>query len=121
VPPTVQAVLGARIDGLPAPEKQLLQGAAVIGHDVPFALMHAICGLPKDECRGLLGHLERAEFLYATQLFPDLQYTFKHSLTHDVAYSGLLQERRREIHGGRRAEGTQGMEPCVVSRLVEVS
>jgi len=99
VPPTVQAVLGARIDGLPAPEKQLLQEAAVIGHDVPFALLHAICGLPEDECRGLLGHLERAEFLYATQLFPDLQYTFKHSLTHDVAYSGLLHERRREIHG----------------------
>ena len=51
VPPTVQAVLAARIDALPAAEKHLLQEAAVIGHDVPFALLHAICGLTEDELR----------------------------------------------------------------------
>ena len=61
-------------------------------------LLHAICGLTEDELRGLLDNLQAAEFLYSTQLFPDLQYTFKHSLTHDVAYSGVLHERRREIH-----------------------
>ena len=98
VPPTVQAVLAARIDALPAAEKRLLQEAAVIGHDVPFDLLHAICGLTEDELRGLLDNLQAAEFLYATQLFPDLQYTFKHSLTHDVTYSGVLHERRRDIH-----------------------
>ena len=98
VPPTVQAVLAARIDALPAAEKRLLQEAAVIGHDVPFALLHAICGLTEDELRGLLDNLQAAEFLYATQLFPDLQYTFKHALTHDVTYSGVLHERRRDIH-----------------------
>ena len=98
VPPTVQAVLAARIDALPAAEKRLLQEAAVIGHDVPFALLHAICGLTEDELRGLLDNLQAAEFLYATQLFPDLQYTFKHSLTHDVTYSGVLHERRRDLH-----------------------
>ncbi len=52
----------------------------------------------EDELRGLLDNLQAAEFLYATQLFPDLQYTFKHSLTHDVTYSGVLHERRRDIH-----------------------
>jgi class 3 adenylate cyclase/tetratricopeptide (TPR) repeat protein len=98
VPPTVQAVLGARIDTLPAPEKRLLQEAAVIGHDAPFALLHAICGLAEYDLRGLLENLQTAEFLYASQLFPELQYTFKHSLTHDVAYAGLLHERRRDIH-----------------------
>jgi class 3 adenylate cyclase/tetratricopeptide (TPR) repeat protein len=98
VPPTVQAVLAARIDALPAATKHLLGEAAVIGHDVPFALLHAICGLPEDELRGLLDHLQTAEFLYSTRLFPDLQYTFRHSLTHAVAYSGVLHERRREIH-----------------------
>ena len=46
----------------------------------------------------LLDHLQAAEFLYETQLFPDLEYTFKHALTHEVTYSGLLQERRRELH-----------------------
>jgi class 3 adenylate cyclase/tetratricopeptide (TPR) repeat protein len=98
VPPTVQAVLAARIDALPAATKHLLEEAAVIGHDVPFALLHAICGLPEDELRGLLDHLQTAEFLYSTRLFPDLQYTFRHSLTHAVAYSEVLHERRREIH-----------------------
>jgi predicted ATPase len=45
-----------------------------------------------------LAHLQAAEFLYETQLFPDLEYTFKHALTHDVAYAGLLGERRRALH-----------------------
>lgn len=98
VPPTVQAVLSARIDALTVAEKRLLQDAAVIGHDVPFALLHAISGMEEDEIRGLLGNLQASEFLYTTQLFPDLQFTFKHSLTHDVAYSGLRHQRRREMH-----------------------
>jgi class 3 adenylate cyclase/tetratricopeptide (TPR) repeat protein len=98
IPPTVQAVLAARIDGLPAAEKRLLQEASVIGHDVLFALLHAISGLPEDELRGLLDQVQDAEFLYATQLFPDLQYSFTHSLTHDVTYNGVLHDRRRDIH-----------------------
>jgi tetratricopeptide (TPR) repeat protein len=98
VPPTIQAVLAARIDALPTAEKHLLQDAAVVGHDVPFALLQAICGLGEDEVRGLLGNLQASEFVYNTQLFPDLQFTFKHSLTHDVAYAGLRHERRREMH-----------------------
>jgi len=98
VPPTVQAVLAARIDALPAAEKRLLQEASVIGHDVLFALLRAISGLQEDELRGLLDDVQASEFLYATQLFPDLQYTFTHSLTHDVTYNGVLLERRRDIH-----------------------
>src|SRR5579862_1777526 len=98
VPPTVQAVLAARIDALPAAEKRLLQEASVIGHDVLFALLHAISGLSEDDLRGLLDDVQASEFLYATQLFPDLQYTFTHSLTHDVTYNGVLLERRRDIH-----------------------
>src|SRR5262249_36227824 len=41
VPATVQAVLAARIDRLPSEEKRLLQTAAVIGTEVPFALLRA--------------------------------------------------------------------------------
>ena len=98
IPPTVQAVLSARIDALPLPEKRLLQEAAVIGHDVPYALLPAICGLSEGDTRRLLGNLQAGEFLYTSQLYPELQYTFKHSLTHDVAYSGLLHARCRELH-----------------------
>jgi class 3 adenylate cyclase/tetratricopeptide (TPR) repeat protein len=98
IPPTVQAVLAARVDALPPADKHLLQEAAVIGHDVPFALLQAICGLAEDKLRSLLDNLQAAEFLYSTRLYPELQYTFKHALTHDVTYSGVLHERRREIH-----------------------
>jgi class 3 adenylate cyclase/tetratricopeptide (TPR) repeat protein len=115
IPPTVQAVLAARIDALPAAEKRLLQDASVIGHDVLFALLHAISGLPEDELRGLLDDVQAAEFLYATQLFPDLQYTFTHSLTHDVTYNGVLVERRRDIH----ARIVEAIEQLYAGRLGE--
>ena len=45
-----------------------------------------------------LAHLQAAEFLYETRLFPEQEYTFKHALTHEVAYGSLLQERRRVLH-----------------------
>jgi tetratricopeptide (TPR) repeat protein len=54
--------------------------------------------VPEDGLRRGLGHLQAAEFLYETSLFPDLEYTFKHALTHDVAYGSLLQDRRRALH-----------------------
>src|SRR5205823_13575130 len=38
------------------------------------------------------------EFLYETRLFPDHEYTFKHALTHEVAYGSLLLEQRRVLH-----------------------
>jgi class 3 adenylate cyclase/predicted ATPase len=98
VPATVQAVLAARIDRLSPEEKQLLQSASVIGKDVPFALLHAVAELPEENLRRELGLLQAAEFLYETRLFPDLEYTFKHALTHEVAYGSLLQERRRSLH-----------------------
>ncbi len=98
VPATVQAVLAARIDRLPPEEKHLLQTAAVIGTEVPFALLQAIAELPEAALHRGLTHLQAAEFLYETRLFPEREYTFKHALTHEVAYSGLLQERRRVLH-----------------------
>jgi class 3 adenylate cyclase/tetratricopeptide (TPR) repeat protein len=98
VPPTVQAMLAARIDRLPPEDKRLLQVASVVGKDVPFALLQAIAELPDEALRGGLSRLQAAEFLYETGLYPDLEYAFKHALTHDVTYGGLLQERRRELH-----------------------
>jgi class 3 adenylate cyclase/tetratricopeptide (TPR) repeat protein len=99
VPATVQAVLAARIDRLPPEDKRLLQSAAVIGKDVPFVLVQAIAELREDALHQGLANLQAAEFLYETTLFPDLEYTFKHALTHEVTYSSLLQERRRAVHG----------------------
>ncbi len=98
-PATVQATLAWRIDRLPAAEKRLLETAAVIGKDVPFALLQAIADLPEEALRRGVDRLHSAEFLYETGLYPDVEYTFKHALTHEVAYGGLLQERRRALHG----------------------
>ena len=98
VPATVQAVLAARIDRLPPEEKQLLQTAAVIGTEVPLPLLQAIADLPEVTLHRGLAHLQAAEFLYETRLFPEQEYTFKHALTHEVAYGSLLLERRRVLH-----------------------
>jgi tetratricopeptide (TPR) repeat protein len=98
VPATVHAVLAARIDRLPSEEKHLLQTAAVIGTEVPLPLLQAIAELDEAALHRGLAHLQAAEFLYETQLFPDQVYTFKHALTHEVAYNSLLQERRRVLH-----------------------
>ena len=86
VPATVQAVLAARIDRLPPEEKRLLQTAAVIGTEVPLELLQAIAELPEAALQRGLTHLQAAEFLYETRLFPERECTFKHALTHEVAY-----------------------------------
>jgi len=98
VPATVQTMLAARIDRLAPDDKRLLQVASVVGKDVPFALLRAVAELPDDALRRGLDHLQAAEFVYEAGLFPDLEYTFKHALTHEVTYGGLLQDRRRALH-----------------------
>ena len=95
----MQAVLAARIDRLPPEEKRLLQTAAVIGTEVPWSLLQAIADAPDEALHRGLAHLQAAEFLYETSLFPEHVYTFKHALTHEVAYGGLLRERQRLLHG----------------------
>ena len=98
VPATVQAMLAARIDRLSLEDKRLLadrrrhrQARAVL--PAPGGRRSAGRG-----ARGGLDRLQAAEFLYETGLFPDLEYSFKHALTQEVAYGGMLQERRRELH-----------------------
>jgi len=115
VPATVQAVLAACIDRLPPAEKHFLQTAAVIGTEVPLPLLRAIAELPEAALHGALAHLQAAEFLYETCLFPEHEYTFKHALTHEVAYGGLLQERRRALH----ARIVEALEALTGDRLAE--
>jgi class 3 adenylate cyclase/tetratricopeptide (TPR) repeat protein len=98
MPPTVQAVLASRIDRLEPEDKRLLQAASVIGKDVPFTLLDAIADLPEETLRSGLMRLQSAEFVYETTLFPALEFTFKHGLTHDVAYGSLVTGRRRSLH-----------------------
>jgi class 3 adenylate cyclase/tetratricopeptide (TPR) repeat protein len=98
IPATAQAILAARIDRLEPGGKRLLQAASVVGKDVPLRLLEAIADVSDQEFRRLLARLQAAEFLYEARLFPELEYTFKHALTHEVAYGSLLQERRKVLH-----------------------
>jgi tetratricopeptide (TPR) repeat protein len=70
----------------------------VVGRDVPYTVLAGIVGGRDEALREGLGHLLAAEFIYETSLFPDLVYAFKHALTHEVAYSGLLHSRRKALH-----------------------
>jgi class 3 adenylate cyclase len=115
VPATVTALLAARIDRLHADEKAVLQAASVIGTDVPFGLLRAIAGMPDEQLREHLVQLQSAEFLYETNLFPEVEHTFKHALTHEVAYGTLLGDRRRTLH----ARIVEAIERLYADRLTE--
>ena len=73
---------------------------------------------PRRTCGAGLAHLQAAEFLYETRLFPDLEYTFKHALTHEVAYQGLLHDRQRALHA-RIAEAIERLAPERVAEQAE--
>jgi class 3 adenylate cyclase/predicted ATPase len=98
VPATVQGVLAARIDRLPAGEKELLQTLAVLGREFPFELVRRVTLKPNDETERMLARLQAGEFIYEQPAAGDVEYTFKHALTQEVAYNALLIERRKLLH-----------------------
>ncbi len=102
VPASVQAVLAARIDRLPEREKQVLQTAAVIGKTFSEALLGrvvaSVAAIGETELSASLSALAAAEFLYEAALYPQLEYSFKHPLTQEVAERSQLRERRMRVH-----------------------
>jgi len=98
IPPTVQAILAARIDRLGKDEKDLLQTLAVIGKEFPLSLIRAVTAKSADELNTMLGELQLGEFIYEQPAVGDVEYTFKHALTQEVAYGSVLNERRKMLH-----------------------
>ncbi|MBI3796327.1 MAG: AAA family ATPase [Deltaproteobacteria bacterium] len=98
LPPTVQGVLAARIDRLAVDEKECLQQLAVIGREFPLSLLRHVLPQPEEKLYRLLASLQRKEFLYEQPAFPEVEYSFKHALTQEVAYGTVLQERRKALH-----------------------
>src|SRR5277367_3203367 len=98
IPTTVQAILVSRIDRLPGAEKELLQILAVIGTAFSLALAREVIKQPEDELNRMLSDLQLAEFIYEQPAVGDVEYTFKHALTQEVAYNSLLTERRKTLH-----------------------
>ena len=119
IPATVQGVLAARIDRLRVPEKELLQTLAVIGKEFPFSLVQRICGgrggQADETLRQLLANLEAAEFIYERPAFPEVEYSFKHALTQEVAGHSLLTERRSALH----ELAAQALEALFPSRIAD--
>jgi class 3 adenylate cyclase/tetratricopeptide (TPR) repeat protein len=115
VPTTVQAVLAARIDRIPTSSRALLQIASVVGAEVPMELLQSISDLPEHELQDQLAELRSSELLYEAHAPPELSYSFKHALIHDVAYRGMLLERRRALH----ARLVPAIETCYRNRLDE--
>jgi class 3 adenylate cyclase/predicted ATPase len=98
IPATVQGVLAARIDRLPPDEKALLQTLAVIGKEFSLSLLKQVVQQAEDNLLRQLSHLQTSEFIYERPAFPDVEYTFKHALTQEVAYNSLLVEHRKVVH-----------------------
>ncbi len=98
IPPTVQAILASRIDRLAADHKDLLQTLAVIGMEFQLGLVRKVIGESAQELEPMLSELQLGEFIYEQPAAGDIAYTFKHALTHDVAYNSVLHERRKAMH-----------------------
>jgi DNA-binding NtrC family response regulator/tetratricopeptide (TPR) repeat protein len=98
VPAAVEALLAARIDRLPPDDRRVLQSAAVIGTDVSLALLSAIESGSGEALGESVTRLQAAEFLYEKTGAAEPEYTFKHALTHEVAYGSLPAEQRRALH-----------------------
>jgi class 3 adenylate cyclase/tetratricopeptide (TPR) repeat protein len=97
-PPTVQAILAARIDRLLPGDKNLLQIASVVGREIPLAVLRPMADLTEGALRDALDRLQAAGFLYESGFYPDVEYAFVHALTHEVTYDGVLRARRRALH-----------------------
>jgi class 3 adenylate cyclase len=98
VPTTIRGVIAARIDRLDAERRRILQEASVIGREFLFTILSQVSGgdaaLEDD-----LSALETADLIRKGEADPDLEYLFKHALTQEVAYQGLLRSKRHELHG----------------------
>jgi len=98
LPATVQGMVGERIDRLPPEQKELLQTLAVLGKEFALSLVRAVTGRGDEDLNRLLGELQLAEFIYEQPAAGDVEYTFKHALTQEVAYHSVLNERRKRLH-----------------------
>jgi predicted ATPase len=115
LPVTVQGVLAARIDRLPAGDRDLLHTLAVLGREFPLRLVQRVAPAPAAELERSLARLQAGEFIYEQPAITDIEYVFKHALTQEVAYHSVLIERRKALHERTAA----AMEALYAERLDE--
>ncbi|KPL22102.1 MAG: hypothetical protein AMJ93_07990 [Anaerolineae bacterium SM23_84] len=103
VPPTLTAVLQARLDALPQGEKAVLQRASVVGRQFWDSVVGELAGDAEEviEVGPLLGALRERELVFQREqsAFADArEYTFKHNILRDVTYETVLRKLRRRYH-----------------------
>ncbi len=114
VPATIQGVISARLDRLEAPNKRLLQEAAVIGQNFFYEVLNRITETNQEVAMRLNG-LEEQDLIRTRALEPDLEYMFKHPLTQEVVYHSLLRSECQAIH----ERVGQAIEEVLCDRLPE--
>jgi tetratricopeptide (TPR) repeat protein len=97
IPTSLQASLLARLDRL-APTREVAQIAAALGRQFSHELISAVATMPNQQLDDALTMLVRAELIFRRGALPDAEYTFKHALVQDAAYSTLLRTRRQQLH-----------------------
>jgi class 3 adenylate cyclase/tetratricopeptide (TPR) repeat protein len=97
IPASLQASLLARLDRL-APVREVAQIGAALGRQFSHELIGAVVRMPAPRLDYALAQLVGAELIYRRGTPPDAEYTFKHALVQDAAYSTLLRSRRQELH-----------------------
>ena len=116
VPATIHDIIAARIDRIADPLKQTLQGAAVVGRRFGISLVSRILEVPPEQVAGHLQDLHALDFVFPSAYEPELMYSFKHALTQDVVYAGVLGRRRRQHH----AAAGRGLEDLYAGRIDDV-
>jgi tetratricopeptide (TPR) repeat protein len=97
IPTSLHASLLARLDSL-APTREVAQIGAALGRSFSYELINAVAGMPQQKLEGALDQLASAQLIFRRGIPPDAEYTFKHALVQDAAYSTLLRNRRQQIH-----------------------
>lgn len=110
LPPTLQAVLSARLDRLPAETRRVLQLAAVVGLEVSYPVLQRLLDLPEDRLHTHLHTLQAHELLGLTRVLPERAYRFKHALTREAAY-GMLRRRVRHAAHKQVAQVLEAVAP----------
>jgi predicted ATPase len=114
IPTSLQASLLARLDRL-APSREVAQIAAALGRQFSHELISAVVTMPRQQLNDALAQLVHAELIFRRGTLPDAEYTFKHALVQDAAYSTLLRSRRRQLHA-RIAATLENQFPVVVAQ-----
>ena len=98
LPFTVHGVLAERIDSLPSSDRRTLLCAAVIGKVFDVTLLEQLVSHDDGRLADRLAGLEQQGFLQRTRILPNVEYCFRHTLTHEVAYGTLLRRDRTRLH-----------------------